>query len=488
MSKARIEDGLDPNRWRALAVIGISQLMVVLDASIVNIAIPNAQRDLGISAANRQWIVTAYTLAFGSLLLLGGRIADFIGRKRAFMIGLAGFAGASALGGIANSQGVLFGARALQGVFGALLAPAALSLVNVTFTVPKERARAFGVYGAIAGGGAAIGLILGGTLTEYFSWRWCLGVNVPIALIALALAVPFIHESKASGDHSYDIPGAITVTIGLVSLVYGFSQAATHGWSKSSTYQFFIIAAIFLSVFFYIESKTTGPILPMRVLAERNRGGSYLATLLVGAGLFTMFLFLSIYLQRVLGYSPLKSGFAFLPFSLGVIAFAGVSSTLMPKVGPRPLMLTGLFMGAIGLLLLSRITPTSTYATHILPSLIIMSTGLAMVFIPSATTGLHGIGGRDSGVASAMVNTSQQIGGSLGAALLNTVAVTAATSYTKAHSEMGNAVAAFAQVHGFTVAFKFGSIFLALAAIVILVTINIGKDAVKSEDGAVVVH
>jgi len=488
VSKSRIEDGLDPNRWRALAVIGISQLMVVLDASIVNIAIPNAQRDLGISAANRQWIVTAYTLAFGSLLLLGGRIADFIGRKRAFMIGLAGFAGASALGGIASSQGMLFGARAMQGVFGALLAPAALSLVNVTFTIPKERAKAFGVYGAIAGGGAAIGLILGGTLTQYFSWRWCLGVNVPIALLALALAIPFIHESKASGDHSYDIPGAITVTIGLVSLVYGFSQAATHGWAKSSTYQFFFIAAVFLAIFFYIESKTTGPILPMRVLAERNRGGSYLATLLVGAGLFTMFLFLSIYLQRVLGYSPLKSGFAFLPFSFGVIAFAGVSSVLMPKIGPRPLMLTGLFMGAIGLLLLSQITPTSTYATHILPALIIMSTGLAMVFIPSATTGLHGIGGRDSGVASAMVNTSQQIGGSLGAALLNTVAVTAATSYSKAHSEMGENLQAFAQVHGFTVAFKFGAIFLALAAIVILVTINIGKDAVKSADGASLAH
>ena len=253
MSTARVEDGLDPNRWRALAVIGISQLMVVLDASIVNIAIPNAQRDLGISAANRQWIVTAYTLAFGSLLLLGGRIADFIGRKRTFMIGLGGFALASAIGGVATTQGMLFGARALQGVFGALLAPAALSLVNVTFTIPKERAKAFGVYGAIAGGGAAIGLILGGTLTEYFSWRWCLGVNVPIALVALGLAIPFIHESKATGDHSYDIPGAITVTIGLVSLVYGFSQAATHGWAKTSTYQFFIIAAIFLAVFFSIR-------------------------------------------------------------------------------------------------------------------------------------------------------------------------------------------------------------------------------------------
>ncbi len=485
MSKNTSEypDGQDPTRWRALFVIAISQLMVVLDASIVNIAIPKAMVDLHISRANTQWIITAYTLAFGSLLLLGGRIADFVGRKKVFIIGLAGFAAASALGGFATTQGMLFGARALQGVFGALLAPAALSIINVTFTVPKERAKAFGVYGAIAGGGAAIGLILGGVLTQYASWRWCLGVNVPIALIAILLAIPFVHESRADGDHSYDIPGAITVTIGLVSLVYGFSRAATYGWGKVSTYQFFILAAIFIVAFFYMESKAKGPLLPVRVLAERNRGGSYLATLLVGSGLFTMFFFLSLYFQQILGFSALKSGFAFLPFSMGVIAFAGVAAKLLPKLGARPLMLTGLLMAIVGLLLLSRITPTSSYLTHVLPSLIVMSTGLALVFIPSATAGLHGIEQRDSGVASALINTSQQIGGSLGAALLNTVAVTATASYAVAHGVAGNDPKGL--VEGWTLAFRYGAGFLALAAVVVFFAINAGKDVLVEHEGVV---
>jgi len=486
VSKKVTEDGLDPNRWRALAVIAMASLMVVLDSSIVNIAIPSAQRDLHISAANRQWVVTAYTLAFGSLLLLGGRIADLVGRKKIFITGLLGFAGASALGGIANTQAMLFGARALQGVFGALLAPAALSLINVTFTLPKERAKAFGVYGAISGGGAAIGLILGGTLTEYANWRWCLGVNVPIALITVAMALPWLHESHADGDHKYDIPGAVTVSLGLLSLVYGFSQAATHGWAKSSTYQYFVIATVLLVAFFIIESKVEGPLLPIRVLAEKNRAGSYLATILIGAGLFTMFLFLSIYFQNIHGYSALRSGFAFLPFSGGVILFAGVAATLMPKVGARPLMLTGLLMATIGLFYLSRFTPTSSYTTAILPAMLIMSTGLALVFIPSATTGLHGVGGRDSGVASAMINTSQQIGGSLGAALLNTVAVTASTAYATAHTSMGKNVQAFAMVHGFSVAFRVGAGFLAIAAVIIAFTITVGKHASDSAEGVVI--
>ena len=476
-------DGQDPTRWRALLVIAISQLMVVLDSSIVNIAIPKAMKDLHISPVNSQWIVTAYTLAFGSLLLLGGRIADFVGRKRIFIIGLLGFAGASAIGGVAANQGMLFGSRALQGVFGALLAPAALSIINVTFTVPKERAKAFGVYGAIAGGGAAIGLILGGVLTQYVSWRWCLGVNVPIALIAVALAIPFVHESHAEGDHSYDIPGAITVFVGLFSLVFGFSRVATYGWGNVRTYVFFIIAAVFIAAFFSIEAKAKGPLLPIRVLTERNRAGSYLATLLVGSGLFAMFFLLSLYFQNILGYSPLKSGFAFLPFSMGVIAFAGVASNLLPKVGARPLMLTGLVMASIGLLLLSRITPTSSYTTHVLPSIIIMSTGLALVFIPSATAGLHGIEQRDSGVASALINTSQQIGGSFGAALLNTIAFTAATTFAHAHMDLGQQ---YALVHGYAVAFKFGTVFLLSAAVVVFFTINAGKDVLVEHEGAVI--
>jgi EmrB/QacA subfamily drug resistance transporter len=484
LSKTHTEDGLDPNRWRALGVIAIASLMVVLDASIVNIALPSAQKSLHISNENRQWVVTAYSLAFGSLLLLGGRIADYVGRKKIFIVGLIGFAGASALGGIASTQGLLFAARALQGAFGALLAPAALALINVTFTVPKERARAFGVYGAISGGGAAIGLIVGGVLTEYANWRWCLGVNVPIALIAVLLAIPNVHESKAKGDNKYDIPGAATVTLGLVSLVYGLSQAASKGWGNFATYKFFIVAAVLLVAFIVIESKVSNPLLPLRVLTERNRGGSYVGGLLVGTGLFAMFLFLSIYLQSFLHYSSLRSGFAFLPFSAGVILFAGVASQLLPKVGPRPLMVTGLTAGAIGLLLLSRITPTSSYTTHVLPALIVMSTGLALFFIPSASTGLHNSGGHDAGVAGAVLNTSQQIGGSLGAALLNTVAISSASSYAASHTSLGAKVQVAAQVHGFSTTFIYGAGFMILAAVVSFFCINVGKDSlVESETG-----
>jgi EmrB/QacA subfamily drug resistance transporter len=480
-------DGLDPDRWKALLVIAIASLMVVLDASIVNIALPSAQKALHISNANRQWVVTAYSLAFGSLLLLGGRIADFVGRKKIFTLGLLGFAGASVLGGISSTQGLLFASRALQGAFGAMLAPAALSLINVTFTVPKERARAFGVYGAISGGGAAIGLILGGTLTEYANWRWCLFVNAPIALIAVLLAIPNIKESHAAGNRSYDIPGAITVTLGLVSLVYGFSQAANHGWLNSSTYQYFIIAAVLLVIFFILETKVKNPLLPLRVLNERNRGGSYVGALLVGTGLFAMFLFLSIYFQTFLHYSSLRSGFAFLPFSAGVIIFAGVASQLLPKFGPRPLMVVGLLMGAGGLLLLSNITPESSYVKNILPAIIIMSSGLALFFIPSASTGLHNAGEHDAGVASAMLNTSQQIGGSLGAALLNTVAISSTTAFVKSHGSLGAMLQPTAAVHGFAATFKIGAAFLLLAAIVSALMINVGKDSLTEAEGGALI-
>jgi EmrB/QacA subfamily drug resistance transporter len=475
------DEGLDPNRWLALIVIAIAALMIVLDASIINLAIPKAQVALHISNANRQWVVTAYSLAFGSLLLLGGRIADYVGRKKVFIIGLLGFAGASAIGGFSTTQGMLFAARGLQGAFGALLAPAALSLINVTFTVPKERARAFGVYGAISGGGAAIGLIAGGTLTEYANWRWCLFVNIPIAIIAVFLAIPNLHESKAAGDNKYDIPGAVTVTLGLVSLVYGFSQAANNGWVNIHTYPFFIIAVLFIGAFLAVEVQVKNPLLPLRVVRERNRGGSYMTSLLLGTGLFAMFLFLSIYLQNFLHYSPLKSGFAFLPFSGGIIIGAGIASQLLPRVGPRPLMASGAVVAAGGLWLLSGITPTSGYTKDILPAIVIMSFGAAFVFIPSASTGLHNSGEHDAGVASAMLNTSQQIGGSLGAALLNTVAISSAAAYIKGHASLGKNVAIYGQVHGFSTTFKIGAGFLLAAALVSAIFINAGKDSLTEQ-------
>ena len=489
MSKKPVQigpDGLDPTRWRTLFVVAISQLMLVLDSSIMNIAIPSAKIDLGISDANQQWVITAYTLAFGSLLLLGGRIGDYMGRKKIFIIGLIGFAAASALGGIASTQGMLFASRALQGVFGALLAPAALAIISVTFTVPAERAKAFGVFGAISGGGAAIGLILGGTLTEFFSWRWCLGVNTPIAIVAALLAIKFVRESKAEGDNTYDIPGVLTATAGLFSLTYGFNEAATKGWSSSATISFLVAAVVLLVIFVVIEMKVANPLMPLRVVTERNRGGSYLGSLVVGAGLFSMFLFLGLYLQVILGYTPLKSGFAFLPFTAGIIVFAGIASQLLPKVGPKALMVPGLIAAGFGLLALSRITPETSYTTHVLPSLLIMSSGMALVFIPLTSTSLHGVSSHDTGVASAMLNTSQQIGGSLGTALLNTVAATATTTFAAANTQLGEKVMPFAMTHGFTVAFKFSAVLLFVGSVVLFFFINVGKDSLVESEGVAV--
>ena len=488
MSKKPVQlgtDGLDPTRWRTLFVVAISQLMIVLDSSIMNIAIPSAKVDLGISDANQQWVITAYTLAFGSLLLLGGRIGDYMGRKKIFLVGLVGFAAASALGGIASTQGLLFASRALQGVFGALLAPAALAIISVTFTVPAERAKAFGVIGAISGGGAAIGLILGGTLTEFFSWRWCLGVNTPIAIVAALLAIKYVRESKAEGNNTYDIPGVFTATAGLFSLTYGFNEAATKGWSSSTTISFLVAAVVLLVIFVVIEMKVANPLMPLRVVTERNRGGSYLGSLVVGAGLFSMFLFLGLYLQVILGYTPLKSGFAFLPFTAGIIVFAGIASQLLPKVGPRPLMVPGLIAAGAGMLMISRITPETSYTTHVLPALLIMSSGMALVFIPLTSTSLHGVSSHDTGVASAMLNTSQQIGGSLGTALLNTVAATATTTFAAANSQLGDKLMPFAMTHGFTVAFKFSAVLLFVGAVVLFFFINVGKDSLVETEGVI---
>jgi MFS family permease len=339
--------------------------------------------------------------------------------------------------------------------------------------------------GAISGGGAAIGLILGGTLTEYFSWRWCLGVNTPIAIVAGILAAKFVHESHAEGDRSYDIPGVITATAGLFALTYGFNNAATEGWSDASTIAFLVSAVALLLIFVLIEMRVKNPLLPLRVVSERNRGGSYLGSLVVGAGLFSMFLFLGLYLQVILGYSPLKSGFAFLPFTAGIIVFAGIASQLLPKFGPKPLMVPGLLAAAAGLMLLTRITPETAYVTHVLPALLIMSSGMALVFIPLTSTSLHAVSNHDTGVASAMVNTSQQIGGSLGTALLNTIAATAATNYTAAHTSLGKMVQPFAMTHGFVTAFKFSALLLTIGAVVLYLFINVGKESLVETDGVI---
>jgi len=487
----------DPRRWIILAVIAIAQLIIVLDSSIMNIALPDAANDLKIAPQNLQWVITAYTLAFGGLLLLGGRIADYMGRKRAFIIGLIGFAGASALGGLAQNEGMLYGARALQGAFAALLAPAALSLITVTFSEGKERARAFGVFGAISGGGAAIGLIAGGALTEYLDWRWCLLVNLPIAIVTVAFAIPLLHESKAHGDTRFDIPGAVLSIVGLVSLVYGFTEAAkqvtdpdgtvhTQGWTDPVVLAWLGAAVVALVAFVLVERKVANPLLPLRIVLNRNRGASYLIFLLVGAGLFGMFLFMTLYLQRVLGYEPLKAGMAVLPFSFGIIIMAGVVAQLLPRVGPKPLMLIGLVLASSGLLLLLRTSPTSSYWGAVFPGLVVMSLGMAAVFIPASSTALIGVGGHDAGIASAVLNTSQQVGGSLGLALLNTFALTATTNKVADLVAAGGdpaskALQATAEVAGFHVAWIGSACMLILALIIAAVMITAKKDELPAE-------
>lgn len=487
----------DPRRWWALTVLAAAQLMIILDASIVNIAMPSAQADLGISNADRQWIVTAYTLAFGALLLLGGRIADYTGRKRTFIIGLLGFAGASALGGLANNQQMLFSARGLQGAFAALMAPAALSLVTVTFTEPKERAKAFGVFGAMAGGGAAIGLIVGGVLTEYASWRWCLGVNVPVSLLVAGAALLIVRESKAPGDTRYDVPGVLMATLGLFSLVYGFTEAARAkhpedpqstavlGWTAPTTLTFLVLALVLLTAFVLWERRASNPMLPLRVVLDRNRGGSYLIFLFTGAGMFAMFLFLTYYFQLNLGYTPLKAGFAFLPFSVGIIVTAGVVAQLLPRTGPRPLLIVGLILAVTGMFLLTRVGQDTSYWSHVLPSEILMSIGMANVFIPASNTALVGVGHHDAGVASAVLNTSQQVGGSLGTALLNTLFAGAVTSYLAANltnPAQADKMAPLALIHGYHVSFFWGAVLLACALVTALFLINARKEDVEDTE------
>jgi EmrB/QacA subfamily drug resistance transporter len=476
----------DPRRYWALAVIAVSQLMIVLDASVVIVALPSAQRALHISVADRQWVMSAYTLAFGSLLLLGGRIADYLGRRRMFFIGLLGFAAASALGGLAQTQAMLFGARALQGAFAAVMAPAALSLLTVTFTEPHERARAFGVYGGIAGGGAAIGLVLGGTLTQFASWRWTLLINVPIALIAAFAVTRVIKESKGGSRAGYDLPGAATVTAGLFLLVYGFTVAATDGWGSPTTVGLLVGAVAMLCAFVVLELRSPHPLLPLRVVLDRNRGGAYLAGLLVGSAMLGTFLFLTYFFQGTLHYSALKTGFAFLPFSGGIIIGAAVSSKLLPRLGPRPLMVFGLLLGTVGLLWFSRLGVHSTYAGHVLLPEVLVSFGMGVTFVPLSSTALVGVDPQDAGVASALVNTTQQVGSSLGTALLNTIAASAATAYlvSRVHSV---ATARAAVVHGYTTAFTVSAGLLLLAAVASGTLIRASRHdlAVESDDAAV---
>jgi EmrB/QacA subfamily drug resistance transporter len=485
---AEVDAGPDPKRFRALFFLALAQLMVVLDASVVIVALPSAQRALHISVADRQWVVTAYTLAFGSLLLLGGRIADYMGRRRMFIVGLIGFAAASALGGLAQDSAMLFGARALQGAFAAIMAPAALSLLTTTFVEPKERARAFGVYGGIAGGGAAIGLVLGGTLTQLASWRWTLLINVPIALLAVIGAIRVLRESRAPVRGRYDIIGTLAATAGLFSLVYGFTTADTDGWTAPLTVALLVGAVILLGGFVVRERRTRHPLLPLRVVLDRNRGGSYLAALLVGSAMLGTFLFLTYFFQGTLGYSALRTGFAFLPFSGGIIVGATVSSRFLPRVGPRALMVTGLLLGMGGLIWFTQLTPASSYLAHVVGAEILTSLGMGMAFVPMSSSALIGVDPSDAGVASALVNTTQQVGSSLGTALLNTLAATATATYLAAHFGTSGAARA-AAVHGYTTGFTLSAVLLGLAALSTAILLRGSRSDVESvPEGAALIE
>ncbi|MFD7730630.1 MFS transporter [Kitasatospora phosalacinea] len=469
----------DPRRWKALAFIALAQLMVVLDATVVNIALPRAQEDLAFADSTRQWVITAYALAFGGLLLFGGRVADLWGRRRTFMVGLVGFAAASALGGAAVNTSMLLGARALQGVFGALLAPAALSLLAVMFTDGKERAKAFGIYGAVAGGGGAIGLILGGALTEYLNWRWTFYVNIPFAVVAIIGAVMVIREPAVGLNRNrLDIPGVLLVTLGLVSLVYGFTRAESDGWSDPLTIGLFVASAVLLAAFVLVESRVKAPLLPLRVVTDRNRGGVYLSLGMAVIGMFGLFLFLTFYMQGVLHYSPVKNGLAFLPMVAGMITGSTqIGARLMTRVPARYLMAPGFLVASLGLLILTQIDVSTSY-WQILPGLVLMGLGMGTAFMPAMSLATFGVQPRDAGVASAMVNTSQQVGGAIGTALLSTVANSAGTSWAKAHAATATDPALFqlqTQVHSYSVAIWWAFGILVLAGVTAFTLINAGK-------------
>ncbi|MEW2259478.1 DHA2 family efflux MFS transporter permease subunit [Streptomyces sp. NPDC047869] len=465
-----VAGGADPHRWWGLVVIALAQLMVVLDATIVNIALPSAQHDLHMSDANRQWVITAYTLAFGGLLLLGGRVADLVGRKRTFVIGLIGFAAASALGGAATSSGMLFGARALQGVFAALLAPSALSLLTTTFTDPHERGKAFGIYGALAGSGSAIGFIVGGLLTEYLNWRWCLYVNVPIAAVAVLGAFGLLHDRPGHREARLDVPGVLLGCGGLVAIVYGFAEAEPRGWSDPLVIALFAAGAVLLAVFVRWQTRAPSPLLPLHIIRDRNRAGCFLTMMLAVIGMFGLFLFMTYYLQVILGYSPVRAGLAFLPLTAAIIiGSTQISARLLQRVAPRLLMVPGTLLAASGLLLLTRMTVGSSYTGEILPALILMGLGMGLTFMPVFATATAGVAPRDAGVTSATVNTSQQVGGSIGTALLNTVATTSSAAYITAHLRGPASKAAVVPagvVHGYTVAIWWAAGVMLLAGLV----------------------
>ena len=472
MSDAISGDSARDRRWLILGVIGLAQLMVVLDLTVMNIALPSAQRALGFTTVDRQWVVTAYTLAFGSLLLPGGRLADLFGRKVTFLAGLAGFAGVSAIGGASVNFAMLIIARACQGAFAALLVPSALSLLTTTFTEPKDRGKAFGIYGAIAAAGGAVGLLLGGALTEYLSWRWTLYVNLLFAGVAFTGGAVLLKRQPSPVKPRLDVPGALLVSGAVFCLVYGCSNAATHHWATPSTYGFLAAGVALGAGFAAWQGRAAHPLLPPRVVLDRNRGGAYLSMLIGTAGLFGILLFLTYYLQQTLGYSPLVTGVAFLPMSGGLIVAANLSTiVLMPRVGPKPLIGFGMLAAAGGAAWLAQLGPHTGYTTGVLGPLILAGIGLGMVIAPAINTGTFGVAPQDAGVASATVTMGQMLGGSVGTSLLNTIFASAVAAYLTAHLATARligrqALTGLALAHGYDTAFWWTAGIFAFGAVI----------------------
>jgi EmrB/QacA subfamily drug resistance transporter len=443
----------DTNPWLVLVLICLAQFMVILDATIVNVALPSIQEDLGLSDENLQWIVNAYALVFGGFLLLGGRAGDLLGRKRLFLIGLVIFTVASLLNGLSTSSGMLIGSRALQGLGAALISPAALSIISTTFAEGKERARALGVWAAIAIGGSAVGLVLGGFLTEAFSWPWIFFVNVPVGIAAFVLSLRYVPESvDAQAERHFDVAGAVTVTGGLMALVYAIVKAETDGWTSATTIGFFAVSAVLLVSFVVIELRSKAPLVRLSIFRVRSLTTANIVMFLVASGMFAMFFFNTLYIQQVLGFGPLKAGLAFLPFTAGIMISAGVASALTPRIGVRPVATVGMLLSAAGLLLLARMPVDGSYTTDLLPSILLTSLGMGAVFMPLTLVATTGLENEDQGLASGLFNTSQQIGGALGLAILSTIAASQAESFQGTKPE--------ALVHGFHWAFAGSALFV----------------------------
>jgi EmrB/QacA subfamily drug resistance transporter len=440
--------------------------MLVLDSTIMFIALPSAQRSLGFSTADRQWIITAYTLGFGGLLLLGGRIGDMIGTKRTLQIGVVGFAIASALGGAAQSTATLIAARGLQGAFGALLAPSVLSILTTTFTDLRERGKAFGIYAAIAIAGGALGMILGGLLTQYLNWRWCLFVNLPIAALVSLGVFLLVPRSSGHPEVKLDIPGTILGCGGLVALVYGLGEASTLGWSSTAVVISLLISVLLLGSFFLLQARVAKPLLPLRILTDRNRGGSFIVLILATAAMSATFLFLSYLLQTVNHFSPVKTGLAFFPMlMINALTATQVASRLLRRLPTRVLVVSGLLVTALGALVLTRLSPTSDFLNTVLPAECLFGLGLGFTMLPAISTATNHAEPRDVGITSAVANTSSQVGSSAGTALLNTVAVSAASAYVLSHPK-SSGLASEASLHGFAMASRVAVLLLLAAAVI----------------------